>query len=61
MICELRPLRNARAVQLAPMKVPRAVAFLDELPQTPTHKVARAVLRADHTLRGKAVDLQLTS
>ena len=45
--------------RLAPMKVPRFVAFLDELPHTPTHKVAKAVLRADKTLKGRAVDLQM--
>ncbi len=45
--------------RLAPMKVPRFVAFLDELPHTPTHKVAKAVLRADAALKGKAIDLQL--
>lgn len=36
------------------MKVPRAVAFLDELPHTPTHKVAKTVLRADQTLMGES-------
>jgi crotonobetaine/carnitine-CoA ligase len=43
--------------RLAPMKVPRFVAFVDELPHTPTHKVAKALLRKDETLRGRAVDL----
>jgi len=43
--------------RLAPMKVPRYVVFLDELPHTPTHKVAKAVLRADGTLVQRATDL----
>jgi len=43
--------------RLAPMKVPRYVAFLEELPHTPTHKVAKAVLRADGTLVQRATDL----
>jgi len=44
--------------RLAPQKVPRYVAFIDELPHTPTHKIAKAVLRADDALRAGAVDLQ---
>ena len=44
--------------RLAPMKVPRFVLFLNELPHTPTHKVAKTVLRADKSLRQRAVDLQ---
>jgi crotonobetaine/carnitine-CoA ligase len=44
--------------RLAPIKVPRFVVFLDELPHTATHKVAKAVLRDDETLRDRAVDLQ---
>jgi crotonobetaine/carnitine-CoA ligase len=43
--------------RLAPQKVPRYVAFIDELPHTPTHKIAKAVLRADAALRASAVDL----
>jgi crotonobetaine/carnitine-CoA ligase len=43
---------------LAPQKVPRYVLFLDELPHTPTHKVAKAVLRQDATLKVRAADLQ---
>ncbi len=45
---------------LAPQKVPRYVAFMDELPHTPTHKIAKAVLRGDAALRTRAVDLQRT-
>ncbi len=44
--------------QLAPMKVPRYVLFVDELPHTPTHKVAKMVLRQDPTLKQRATDLQ---
>ncbi|HEY8368399.1 MAG TPA: AMP-binding protein [Thermodesulfobacteriota bacterium] len=43
--------------RLAPMKVPRYVLFMDELPHTPTHKVAKAVLRSDPTLKARAIDL----
>jgi crotonobetaine/carnitine-CoA ligase len=46
---------------LAPMKVPRFVLFLDELPHTPTHKVAKAALRADPSLRQRATDLERQS
>ena len=44
--------------RLAPMKVPRFVLFLEELPHTPTHKVAKAALRADESLRRRATDLE---
>ena len=43
---------------LAPMKVPRYVLFVDSLPYTPTHKIAKAQLRADKTIKDRAVDLQ---
>ena len=46
------------ADRLAAIKVPRYVALLDALPLTPTHKIAKAVLRNDAQLRAKAVDLQ---
>ena len=46
---------------LAPQKVPRFVAFVDELPHTPTHKVQKAALRADPALKAKAIDLQAKS
>jgi crotonobetaine/carnitine-CoA ligase len=45
------------AERLAPMKVPRYVLFTDDLPYTATHKVAKAKLREDETLVGRAVDL----
>ena len=44
--------------RLAPHKVPRYVVFLESLPQTPTHRVAKFKLRADTTLRERAVDLE---
>ncbi|MGZ8231678.1 MAG: AMP-binding enzyme, partial [Burkholderiales bacterium] len=44
--------------RLAAQKVPRYVLFVDELPHTPTHKVAKAVLKGDKTLKERAVDLQ---
>jgi crotonobetaine/carnitine-CoA ligase len=44
--------------RLAPQKVPRYVLFVGELPHTPTHKVAKALLKSDATLRRRAVDLQ---
>jgi crotonobetaine/carnitine-CoA ligase len=43
--------------RLAPIKVPRYVVFVDTLPQTPTHRVAKYRLRADASLRASAVDL----
>jgi carnitine-CoA ligase len=44
--------------RLAPQKVPRYVVFVDELPHTPTHKVAKMELRGDAALRQRAVDLE---
>jgi crotonobetaine/carnitine-CoA ligase len=44
--------------RLSAHKVPRFVAFLSELPHTPTHKVAKNILRTDATLKSRAVDLQ---
>lgn len=43
--------------RLAPQKVPRYVLFLDALPHTPTHKVAKAQLRQDATLKTRAADM----
>jgi crotonobetaine/carnitine-CoA ligase len=39
------------------MKVPRFVLFVNDLPHTPTHKVAKQALKADATLKARAVDL----
>lgn len=46
------------AERLAAMKVPRYVLFLDSLPKTATHKIAKHVLKADATLKSRAIDLQ---
>ena len=43
--------------RLAPIKVPRYVVFVDALPKTPTHRVEKYKLRADPTLRARAVEL----
>lgn len=42
---------------LAPIKVPRYVVFVESLPHTPTHRVAKFKLKADTTLLARAVDL----
>ncbi|NYE25937.1 class I adenylate-forming enzyme family protein [Pigmentiphaga litoralis] len=44
--------------RLAAIKVPRYVVLLDELPHTPTHKIAKAVLRADPAVLARATDFQ---
>jgi crotonobetaine/carnitine-CoA ligase len=44
--------------RLAPQKVPRFVCFVEQLPHTPTHKIAKEALRKDHSLVANAVDLQ---
>lgn len=43
--------------RLSAVKVPRYVALVESLPQTPTHRVAKFKLREDLTLLGRAVDL----
>ena len=43
--------------RLAPIKVPRYIVFVDALPCTPTHRVEKFKLRADATLKARAVDL----
>ena len=43
--------------RLAAFKVPRYVTFVESLPHTPTHKVAKHILKRDATLRARAVDL----
>jgi crotonobetaine/carnitine-CoA ligase len=43
--------------RLAPIKVPRYVVFVDALPHTPTHRVAKFKLRVDRTLKERATDL----
>jgi crotonobetaine/carnitine-CoA ligase len=49
------------AKHLAPAKVPRFVVFVDSLPHTPTHRVAKFVLRQDPSLLARAMDLQATT
>jgi len=51
-------IRDWCAERLAAHKVPRFVVFADKLPHTPTHKVAKHMLKKDATLRGKAVDFE---
>jgi len=46
------------AQHLAPIKVPRYVVFVDSLPHTPTHRVAKFPLKNDPTVLARAVDLQ---
>lgn len=43
--------------RLAAIKVPRYVAFVDSLPQTATHRVAKFKLRGDTSLIARAADL----
>ena len=43
--------------RLAPIKVPRYVVFVESLPHTPTHRVAKFKLKADATLLARATDL----
>ena len=44
--------------RLAPQKVPRFVCFVEQLPHTPTHKIAKETLKKDRSLITNAVDLQ---
>ena len=46
------------AERLAAHKVPRFVVFNESIPHTPTHKVAKHILKKDPTLRSRAVDFQ---
>ena len=43
--------------RLAPSKQPRYIVFVDALPQTPTQRVAKHVLRQDTTLLARARDM----
>ena len=43
--------------RLAAFKVPRFVLFVEALPHTPTHRVAKFELRKDASLRSRAVDV----
>jgi crotonobetaine/carnitine-CoA ligase len=42
---------------LAEIKMPRYVVFVEELPHTPTHRIAKHKLKEDKTLLARAVDL----
>ncbi|WP_028604787.1 AMP-binding protein [Ottowia thiooxydans] len=44
--------------RLAAHKVPRYVVFVDSIPHTATHKIAKSLMRQDATLRERATDLQ---
>jgi crotonobetaine/carnitine-CoA ligase len=44
--------------RLSAAKVPRYVVLVDQMPLTPTHKAAKAQLRADTRLRERAVDFE---
>jgi crotonobetaine/carnitine-CoA ligase len=43
--------------RLAPVKRPRYIVFVDALPQTPTQRVAKHLLRQDSTLLARARDM----
>ena len=59
--------RNALAAAVAPLLLAisakgqgaqNAPVFVHDLPHTPTHKVLKAQLKKDATLRARAADLQ---
>jgi crotonobetaine/carnitine-CoA ligase len=54
-------IRDWCAQRLAPIKVPRYVVFVQSLPYTPTHRVAKYRLKEDKSLRSRAVDVQARS
>ncbi|MCZ7565613.1 MAG: AMP-binding protein [Burkholderiales bacterium] len=54
---EAREVAEWCRARLAPIKVPRYVVFVETLPHTPTHRVAKFKLRADASLKARAVDL----
>jgi carnitine-CoA ligase len=56
-----RELADWCRARLAPFKVPRFVLFVDTLPRTPTHRIAKFELRKDATLKQRAVDLARAS
>lgn len=47
------------AHQLAPIKIPRYVAFVDALPKTPTQRVEKFKLKADSQLFSRATKIQI--
>ena len=46
------------AERLAAHKIPRFVIFVEKLPYTPTHKIAKFILKKDPSLRARAIDFQ---
>ncbi len=44
--------------RMAAIKTPRYVAFVDSLPHTPTHRIAKYKLREDASVKAAAVDLE---
>ena len=44
--------------RISRIKVPRYYAFVEEMPLTATHKIAKQVLRADADLRARAFDIE---
>jgi crotonobetaine/carnitine-CoA ligase len=55
-VVEADEVRRWCAEHLSAHKVPRYVVFRDALPHTPTHKVAKHLLKSDPTLRAIAAD-----
>jgi crotonobetaine/carnitine-CoA ligase len=45
------------ANRMSAMKAPRFILFVDQLPHTPTFKVAKHILKTDPTLKSRAVDV----
>ncbi len=58
---EARDIRNWCAERLNASKWPRYVAFLESLPYTPSHRVAKHRLRNDPALRKLAIDLEASN
>ncbi len=52
-------IRDWCAERLAAHKVPRFVVFAEALPHTPTHRVAKHLLKNDPALRARATDLHV--
>jgi carnitine-CoA ligase len=44
--------------RLAPMKVPRFITFVDSLPHTPSHRVAKHLVKLDKSVRERAIDTE---
>ncbi|MEO6986624.1 MAG: AMP-binding protein [Paralcaligenes sp.] len=51
--------RNWCEQRLSAIKIPRFLIFMDSLPYTPTHRIAKFVLKQDLTLRGRAIELRV--